>query len=126
MRKSFAAVVLIASLLASGCVPLVIGAGAGAAGMTWYRGKLEDNLAVPIQKAHAAFMAGLKDLKIQVDEDKADNLVGHIVGRLASGDPVNIDFKSISSNTTQVTIRVGLFGNKEYAERILEAARAYL
>jgi len=113
-------------LLSTGCAPLVIGGGAGAAGVVWYKGKLEDTISAPLPAVHEAFVAGLNDLKLEVLKNKSDSLEGKIEARLANNETVWINLRSLNASTTKATIRVGVFGDKEHSRRILEAARAHL
>lgn len=125
-RKVSFYVLMLAALISTGCAALVVGAGAGAAGALWYNGKLKDTISAPVPKVYEAMTAGMKDLKIEITGSKADSLEGHVYGRLANGDKVLIDLRSLNSSTTGATIRVGVFGNKELSQRILAAARKHL
>jgi len=118
--------VLGAFFFCAGCAPLVIGAGAGTAGAIWYKGKLEDTIAAPLPAVHEAFVAGLNDLKIEPLKNKSDALQGKIEAKLANNETLWISLKSLNSSTTKATVRVGVFGDKEHSQRILEAARRHL
>jgi hypothetical protein len=126
MKKFSCLFILIAFLLSAGCAPLVIGGGAGAAGVIWYKGKLEDTIAAPLPKVHEAFVAGLKDLNIEITKDRSDALEGKIEAKLASNEKVWINLTAPNVSTTKATIRVGYLGDKEHSQRILEAARTHL
>lgn len=131
MRRNrfFLYVLLSLYLFTTGCAALVIGAGAGTAGYVWYQGKLEETFKAQVPAVHRAIRAGLKDLKINISEDKGDALVAEVRGLLADGRKVSVDAESVSASATKVTIRVGTVGelrDKELSIRIRDAIRKNL
>lgn len=126
MKRGLMVLLVIACLGASGCVALVVGGAAGAAGAVWYEGALEDTISKPVPVVQNAMLAGLKDLNIAVRDAKADSLEGHIDARLANGEKVSIKLSSVNDDTTKLTIRVGVMGDKSVSERILKAARDHM
>jgi hypothetical protein len=111
-----------------GCTALLIGAGAvaGGAGVIWYKGKLQDTIPAPVSRVHQAVKAGLKDLKINITEDRADSLTAKVRAVLADGKKVWIDAESTSPSITKLTIRVGYLGDRAFSERILAAIKRHL
>ncbi len=111
----------------SGCVALMVaGAAAGGAGVVWYKGKLEETIPASVPSVHKATKAGLKDLNINITEDKSDSLTSKVSGLLADGKRIWVDAESTGTSTTKITIRVGLFGDKTFSLRIRDAIKRHL
>lgn len=125
-KRLYVHVLVMLYLLNSGCAAVVVGAGAGAAGVIWYKGKLEETVAASVPNVHQAVKAGLKDLNITITEDRHDGLTAEVRGELADGKKVSIDAKSVGSSTTKLTIRVGTFGDKDFSLRIRDAIKKHL
>jgi hypothetical protein len=127
LRKRLCMYVLIMLyLFNSGCAAFVVGAGAGAAGVIWYKGKLEETVAASVPHVHQAVKAGLRDLNITITEDRYDELTAEVRGILADGKKVWIDAESVGASTTKLTIRVGVFGDKDFSLRIRDAIKRHL
>ena len=125
-RNYFIKVLLIIYLINSGCAAVIIGAGAGAAGVVWYKGRLQETLSFPVPRVHLAVRAGLKDLGIDVTEDRHDNLTAEVRAVLADNRKVWIDVESTGTTTTKLTIRVGALGDKTFSLRIRDAIKRHL
>ena len=119
-------VLLMICLFNSGCAALLVGAGAGTAGAIWYNGKLQETVSAPVPHVHQATRSGLRDLNIKITEDKSDNLTAEVEGVLSDDRKVSISAESINSSTTKLTIRVGVFGDKDFSQRISDAIKKYL
>jgi hypothetical protein len=125
-KRSCIYVLLMLYLFNSSCVALLVGAGAGTAGVIWYKGKLQETVSAPAPRVHQAIKSGLRDLHIKITEDKFDNLTAEVEGVLADDRKVSIDAVSIDSSTTKLTIRVGVFGDKDLSQSISDAIKKYL
>ena len=110
-----------AMLALCGCPLLLVGGGAVAGGgaAVYYRGRLRETLNAPLPQARKAAAGALEDLELPVLVDKADSLTGRLESRYADGKDVRIDLKAVVDTHTEVTIRVGTFGDKERAVAIL-------
>lgn len=108
------------SLTLSGCLALVAGAGAGAAGVVYVKGKLQDEVAQPVPTVHEATVQALKDLNMPVVTDRADNLTAEIKSRLADGKDVTIELDRETQKTTKIGIRVGMVGDEKQSLEILD------
>jgi hypothetical protein len=113
-------------VVTSGCAAVVAGAAAGTAGVVWYKGRLQETVPYSVPKVHQASLSGLRDLDIRTVEERRDSLTSEIRGLLADGTKVWIDAKSTGQNTTKVTIRVGLLGDKSFSLRIRDAMKRHL
>ena len=122
------AVLLLAPLLV-GCVAIAAGgaaaAGAGA-GVAFYEGDLRTNLGTPTAEVNDAVLAAANDLQLELVRAKGDAFSGTFRYRDARGTNIRMNTKSLGSQTTQLRIRVGLFGNENLSLQILEAIRGRL
>lgn len=126
-KKQLALILFVGSyLLISGCAPLLIGAGAGASGVIWYKGELRDVLNASVPHARLAVIASLKDLNLSILEEKKDNLVVKIKSQFADGKKIWISLESLNKSTTKIKIRVGTLGNEYRSRRILELTKKHL
>ncbi len=125
-KRSYVCLLLMLYLFNSRCAALVVGAGAGAAGVIWYKGKLEETVSASVPRMHLAIKSGLRDLNIKITEDKFDNLTAEVKGSLADDRKVSIDAESINSSTIKLTIRGGVFGDKDLSQSISDAIKKYL
>jgi hypothetical protein len=125
-NRPFIYVLLVFYIFSAGCAALVVGAGAGAAGVIWYKGKLQETVSYSVPRVHEAAKAGLGDLNINITEDRSDDLTSEVRGVLADGKKVWIDAESTGSSTTKLTIRVGMLGDKAFSLRIRDAIKSHL
>ncbi len=128
MRKLsyICSLLIVVFMFSAGCAALVIGAGAGGAGVVWVKGKLEEVISLPVPRVHSAVRKGLSDLKISITEDKGDSLTAEVNGLLADGTKVWIDVDTVSASASKLTIRVGYLGDKTLSLRIRDAVKKHL
>lgn len=129
VRKQLALLVFLSLFtLITSCVPLLIvgGAGVGAGGAIWYKGKLEATLHATIHQTRSATLNALKDLNLPVMLEKKDNLVAIIDSEISDGTRIWIKLNSLTESTTKVNIRVGILGDEARSNRILEAIKRNL
>jgi hypothetical protein len=125
-RHAYIFILIALYLFSTGCAAFLAGAGAGGAGVIWYRGKLEETLPTSVPRIHKAVQKGLKDMKINITEDRVDKLTLEVRGVLADGKKIWIDAKSITPSSTKLSIRVGLLGDKDFSLRIRDAIKRRL
>lgn len=110
----------------AGCVAVAVGAGAGAGTYAYVTGKLTATVDAPIDRTFAATKAAMGDLKFSITHDSADALVGQTIARMSDGTEVTIDLKKVTDKTTQVTIRIGMFGDEAKSTATLDAIKKNL
>jgi hypothetical protein len=126
VRKQLALLVFLGLFtLITSCGPLLIagGAGLGAGGAIWYKGKLETTLHATINKTRDAALDALKDFNLPVISERKDNLVVIIDSEISDGTRIWIKLNSLTESTTKVNIRVGILGDDAMSNRILEAIK---
>ena len=112
-RKYFLPVLFFFSL--AGCAPLgffAVGTAAGIGGYTWYQGTLDVIFKAPYIKTWDAALKVLEEMELTIESKKHDPTTGKIVAKRADEQLVTISFKYRSSEETDVSIRVGLFGDE--------------
>ncbi len=80
----------------------------------------------PVPDVWKATVAGYKDLGIEITKSKSDSLTGKVEGKLANGDVVVTDLKSANPQRTDVSIKVGSLGNKDYSYTIWSSIQKHL
>jgi hypothetical protein len=118
VTRAIAAMLLSAMLLCSaGCGAILLGGAAAAGTYVYLDGQAKNTYKASLQKSFDASMAACKELSIPVTSESKDGSSAKIVGKL-SGDTVYITMKLVGDNLTEISVRVGLFGNESASRRI--------
>ena len=110
--------------LQSGCVGLVaVGAGAGT--MAYIRGDLKVESTKPVDQVMAAIEQTCTELNFNIDKKETKAFTGMVV---ADGDFGRVVFKAEARNPekTELSIRVGPFGDQGASELIYEKLKPKL
>ena len=108
-------------LAASGCAPSFVGTDAGA-----YTGvKLFAVAGRDLTSMYKATLKALDELEIEVTKKEMDVFYGKVVAKGADGKKITIRLKP-KGNFTNLSIKVGLFGNKAKANVIYERIKRNL
>jgi hypothetical protein len=99
------------AVIMSGCLAAAVGVGAVGT-VAYVKGDLEAVEAKNIDAVYAATRRAVKPLGIAVTKDFKEALSAEIVGRDTDDRNTTIRLKALSDNTTKLSIRVGIFGNK--------------
>ncbi|MBI4657830.1 MAG: DUF3568 family protein [Verrucomicrobia bacterium] len=113
--------------LLSGCAALLIGTGAavGAGSVVYVNGGLRTTETVSLDTAWTAAQTGMKDLELAVVSREKDALRAHLKARGAGDRKISLKLKNKGEETTELRIRVGLFGDKSLSQAILDAVRKH-
>jgi hypothetical protein len=120
MKKIIWMIPLLLSLLFSGCVPvaLVAGAAAGIGGYKYFEGALTVVYNTPFKNTWNASIEAIEGMELKI-EGKAHKLSsGKIKARRTDETVVSVSMKYLSSDQTEVTIKVGLFGDEAESNNI--------
>lgn len=122
------AITLAAALLCTGCAAALVagGAAAGAGGMMWYQGRLNTTIGYSMDKTRDAAKSALKRAGDTVVVDEGGNLDRKLSTSLPGGDKVVVDLHSASSTATEITIRIGMLGDRARSQAILDDILARL
>ncbi len=124
LRLGIGVIIFLSSLsLFTGCAALVIGgigAAAGVGGYHYYQGELTANINTGIRFVWEGTKKAIKDLGYTIEEESHSETKGKIKASKSGDEPITVTLKYISSDKTEVGIRVGLFGDKDRSAEILQ------
>ena len=109
-----------------GCIPLIIGAAAGAGGVAFVRGKLEKNLDADVKSVHKATIEAFNSLDILVMDDDLINTGGSVYGMDMDDRKVSVDIDALTENASKIGIRVGTLGDEDRSLAILNVIQKKL
>ncbi len=113
-----------------GCVAVGIGVvlGAGAAGgaIVYFKGNLTQPLNAPGSKVHNATLKALNDLNLPVIRDKTDANVVKLESEFPDGKRLWIEITAVNTQSTDVCVRVGYWGDEELARQVLAKIQSHL
>lgn len=81
---------------------------------------------VPIAKAHAAAVTGLKDLEVRPITSRCDKVSGLVDGLFADQMDFEIKLEALAPQSTRLTIRTGAWGNEARARLLFTALEKHL
>ena len=119
MRRLLAVGLMSGFVLSSSACIFILGA-AGVGGYQYARGELARTYPVKMRKASRVSVVALRSLDLKVLDANADGLGGKIEAQRADGMKIWILMRSEETGVTKIGVRVGVFGNKKFAERIHE------
>ncbi len=128
IKKEWIVVLVLMGLL-SGCAPLAFfgaGAAAGVGGYKYYKGALIVLYEAPYMETWDASLKALEEMGLVVLKAEHDLTTGKIKAKRADGKEVTLTFEYKSARTTEVQIRVGIFGDEEASMVIKEKIRQVL
>lgn len=105
----------------SGCgyiVVAAVGAGVGFGTYKYVEGDLKRDYLGPMPKVWEATVAALDDLKVTSNVQEKDYFGGLVKGIMHDGTQVTIKLERQSESSTEVAVRVGVFGDLEKSETI--------
>lgn len=109
------------NLAGCGAVAAVLGLAAVSAGTYVYvEGKLKRDYNVPLDRAYAASLEALQDLRITIDEKKKDLSEADINARDGEKS-VWVRLDALDKDKTLISVRVGYTGDEQASKRIHEA-----
>lgn len=117
----FLPVLLTVLLACAGCVPLLIGAAAGAGGMTYVKGVLKQNVDHDLETVHKATLKALKNLKMFISSDELNKRDAVVKAEFDDGKEAKIFLDAITEHATKISVRVGFFGDQGASQVIMSA-----
>lgn len=117
--RLLSAVTLVA---ATGCVAVVFAAGAaaGVGGAIWYHGELRTSLAGTLPHVRDAAAASLQKMGSGVSTEGGGGLESKLTSYTGDGREITIEMKSLSTDVTEIHIRIGFWGDRDLSQHILE------
>lgn len=107
--------------VASGCVPLVLGVAAGAGGVGYASGSLEQAFDRPVKDVYEASLAGLRERGLVVKDDDIERHLAKILFEFDDGKKGKIIIKAFTEKSSKIIIRVGIFGDEARSNMVLNS-----
>ena len=117
--KNFVTVLLLLTL--TGCAPIVFlgGAAAGVGGYKYYQGALDVIYQAPFEKTYESSVKAAEVLGYSITERHQKIGSGSIEATDSNSEKITIKLKYLSSEETEVKIRVGVMGD-EATSRVIK------
>ena len=123
---AFTTILIAALSCLAGCVPLLVGAAAGAGGITYARGALSLNVDATVEESHKAAVKALKNLKLFISSDELNKRDSVIKAEFANGRQAKISINAFTEISSKITVRVGFLGDRELSQLIMDAIERQL
>ena len=107
---------------ASGCAAVIVGSAVGA-GVAYIKGTLEANFDRPVKQMHKSSLAALHDLKLNIKEEELTPHSSHVVAAYEDGTKVHVSIDALTEKASRVKIRIGIFGDQQKSEIIMDAIK---
>ncbi len=122
LKKLFLLVIAAYMFLTTGCVALVVGAGAGAGTFAYIDGELSRTYQANYEQTYAVCTEILNDMKQPLLEEKTDGIKTTLKSRRADETPMTVSIRIIEPDWTEVSVRTGYVGvwKKEISEQFHE------
>jgi hypothetical protein len=122
LRKQRATLLLCCLVMGlSGCAAVIaaaVGAGAGFGTYKYVEGNLKRDYIGPPEKIWEATLTAMDDLRVASEVKEKDYFGGLIKGIMHDGTKITIKMKRLTDNSTEVGVRVGIFGDMKKSEII--------
>ena len=115
-------------MLCNGCAVLLVGGAvaAGAGTVVYIKGELQATVDGTMDNVWTASQAALKDLQMPVTSEEKDALNGKLTARAAGDKKVTVRVKKVTGTSTEIGIRVGLWGDEPMSREILDKIKKHL
>jgi hypothetical protein len=107
----------------TGCLALAAGAAAGVGTYAYTQGEMNTTFEAPLDRAWEATQAAMNDLQFPIAERSKDALNAELRANQADGTPVRIRLNRATDNTTEVRVRVGMFGDERISRAVMDKIR---
>ena len=103
----------------TGCVALLAGGAAGAGTLAYVKGELKEQIPASVSETRNAIADAIQRLELKEVKAEADNLSGDYVLKTGRDEKVNIRYEKLKDRLTEVSIRVGIFGDENLSRALL-------
>jgi hypothetical protein len=97
-------------LFIGGCMAVAVGGGAGT--VAYVTGDLKSTEAKDIDTVYKAIEKAMEQLNLNIIEKNSDKLSGRIIAHDSQDKKITIKIRATSEKTTELSIRVGFFGDE--------------
>lgn len=106
--------------LSIGCPAVLVGGAAGGGAVAYIRGELKTTEEVSLNRSWKAVQMAMSDLEFTITDKEKDAFDARIHASGADGKVIDVALKKITPTRTEISIRVGLFGDKSLSRQILK------
>lgn len=119
---------ILATVPLPGCFLLLLGGGAavGAGAVAYKHGELSSVEAATFERTWEAVHEAMRDLGFVITDQQKEADSATVEARTADNTEVKIQLSAKSPQATEVSIRVGMFGNEALSRTILEKMKRNL
>ena len=118
--------ILVALLLVSGCATVHPTDSAGSGTYSYVSGWLSWTYPTDLQTTWSATQQALEKLQLRIHTKTLDGLGGRIKATRADQTKVAVRLKPVNARTTDVSIHIGTFGDRQVSEDLHQAIQAEL
>jgi tartrate dehydratase alpha subunit/fumarate hydratase class I-like protein len=122
MKQTLLAIALL-SVLAAGCAPLIVGAAGAGAGVAYLRGSLNATFPATVAQVTEATDIALNRMMMTEVSVVGDATGAEVRARSATDDRIRIDIDPAGTGVTEISIRVGTFGDQAKSQMIYDEIR---
>lgn len=116
---------LLAMLTLTGCVAVLAG-GAAAGTVAYIRGDLQAVVDSNLDRTGNAVQRAARDLDLIAVSDAKDQTSAKYIFRTATDRKIEVNLKHATDRTTNISIRVGVFGDETLSRQFYDRIRARL
>ena len=122
LKRLYLLIVIMHLWLSTGCIALVVGAGAGAGTFAYVDGQLNRTYQANYETTYAVCKGILQDMKQPILEEKTDGTQTTIKSQRVDETPMTLKVRIIDPEWTEVSVRTGHIGlwKKEISEQFHE------
>ena len=115
-------IILVYLLLTTGCIAVIVGAGAGAGTFAYVNGQLSRTYQASYEKTFTVVQGILADLSQPILEENTDGTQTTIRSERVDGTPMTLRVRIIDPDWTEVSVRTGHVGvwKRKISEQIHE------
>lgn len=124
-QKIYFLLILFLCLNLSGCL-FALGGAAGGGAAIYYKGWLREKVARNMYTVHDATLKAMEVKDIILEEETQKTDVIRIQGKYLDGTNVWINIKYLTTNSSQINIRVGVLGDENRSRAIWDEARRHM
>lgn len=109
-----------------GCVPLIVGAAAGAGGISYFKGAYEKNFDKPLEQVYRATVNAIIKQSMTITKEKVQKHSAVVEFSSNNGKSGKIEITALTERASKISVRVGLFGDEALSRIILNSVEANL
>ncbi len=124
-QKTYFLLILFLCLNLSGCL-FALGGAAGGGAAIYYKGWLREKVARNMYDVHEATLKAMEVKNINLEEETEYTDRFRLQGKYMDGTNVWINIKYLTTNSSQINIRVGVLGDEPRSRAIWDEARRHM